>query len=143
MKINLFVLCKNSLFIRRIEEILYQEEIFLSDVCTNPDLALTKFLSCSPVPDIILLDANWVNNGHSGFGLLSIFLNNTSAKVIMVTTFFKDYILKNAKREGAHGYIIKHVGSVDELADNIKAVYTGINQFDRLENIIKNNFGFN
>jgi DNA-binding NarL/FixJ family response regulator len=96
----------------------------------SSNIALTKFLSCKPLPDIILIDANWRGNDLSGVELIHKFLSiEVPPKIIVVTNCYEETITSRFKEAGANGYFFRNTGNLNTIIDCIKKVHTGENNF--------------
>lgn len=125
MTIHVFALCKNDYFIRSIEFYLNRNNILLTGVSTRHDHALEDFGACTPVPDVVLLDAHWPLFQTGGATLIRQFLEHTNAKVILVTNYFEKTIYKNVQQYGAHGYFYRDAPGADTIIRCIQNVYLG------------------
>jgi two-component system nitrate/nitrite response regulator NarL len=79
------------------------------------------------LPDVILTDINMPKvNGLDA--LLRIRKRFPAVKIIVLSTYNEDHLIKRAKEYGANGYKLKNCGKA-ELADAIRSVYNGENCF--------------
>jgi RNA polymerase sigma factor (sigma-70 family) len=75
------------------------------------------------LPDLILLDINMPKmNGLETIKYIK--QSYPSMKIIMLSGYFDEAIIKEAKSKGANGYLLKS-SQKDELINTIKSVYTG------------------
>lgn len=74
-------------------------------------------------PDLILMDVRMpVLDGVEA--TRQIHTAYPDVKILMLTTFQEDFLVENALKNGASGYILKEV-QPEELVESIKAVYNG------------------
>jgi len=79
-------------------------------------------------PDIVFLDINLPN--QNGIEIAKILLRDfPSTKVILLTMYEDQSMLKEAKKVGVQGYILKN-STKKELLHGIKIIYEGKNHFD-------------
>lgn len=79
-------------------------------------------------PDVVFLDINLPN--ANGIDLAKIIVKDfLSTKVILLTMYEDQQMLKDAKKVGVHGYILKN-SSPNELLAGIRAVTAGQVYFD-------------
>jgi NarL family two-component system response regulator LiaR len=92
-------------------------------VCAVSD-SVTALAACQRhQPDIILMDVNMPTmDGITATRM--ILANYPQVKVIMLTSFVEDSMVKNALEAGAIGYLMKNV-SIDTLAEAIRTAHTG------------------
>ena len=77
------------------------------------------------LPDLILLDINMPKmNGLETIKYIK--QSYPSLKIVMLSGYFDDAIIKEAKSKGANGYLLKS-SQKDELIETIKAAYAGNN----------------
>ena len=129
--INLFAVCKNDRFLRVAARMLENKGINLVDTCTHPDQVINGLLMCRPVPDIILLDANWHTRSYCGDQLLEQLLkvSDPPPKIIMITNIYEETTIKKLKAMGASGYFYRSSGHPDKIFECIKSVHEGENYF--------------
>lgn len=87
-------------------------------------------------PDLILMDMNI--RGEISINISSQILKNYDAKIIMVTMYNQEKLLKEAQKAGVHGYLLKD-SSAAEILKCIKDVIKGETYFDH--KIIYNDIG--
>ena len=74
-------------------------------------------------PDIVLMDFNMPNfNGIEAMSWLR--QQGVSSRILMLTAYKDDALIKQALEKGAAGYLVKHASS-DELIEAIYAVHQG------------------
>lgn len=91
----------------------------------NGEEALDKILKLNP--DVCLLDIEMpLLNGLDTTE--EIKHQNSSCKVIILTTFARSGYFERAVKLGVNGYLLKD-GSTDDLADSIRSIMKGKNEF--------------
>lgn len=89
--------------------------------CANGKLAM-KWLEENPAPDIILTDVEMPD--MSGLELAESVAKDSSAKVVIMTTFAKPGYINRALKAGAWGFILKETDS-QYLVDSLLHVLNG------------------
>lgn len=118
-KINLYAVCENSIFITFLESKLNKNNIFVAGICSQPNHAIRLYQKCIPIPDIVLLDADWPNTDSKA--LLKQFLN-LDARVILVTDFSTPEILDDFSPLQPQGYFYQSSENYEEIIECIKLV---------------------
>lgn len=78
-------------------------------------------------PDVVLMDIQMENkNGIEAVKEIMAF--NSSAKILILTTFKDEEYIADALKSGAKGYILKQ--NVDSLIPSLEAVFAGNSVFD-------------
>lgn len=78
-------------------------------------------------PDVVLMDIQMENkNGIDAVKEIMAF--NSSAKILILTTFKDEEYIADALKSGAKGYILKQ--NVDSLIPSLEAVFAGNSVFD-------------
>ena len=78
-------------------------------------------------PDVVLMDIQMENkNGIDAVKEIMTF--NSSAKILILTTFKDEEYIADALKSGAKGYILKQ--NVDSLIPSLEAVFAGNSVFD-------------
>jgi len=120
--INIFVIWKSNHFISLAKEILKEQNINVSGICSNPDYAIEHFLKCKPKPDILLVDANWGDSAFSAENIMQSFLSIQPIKIIINNTFFEQHYINKFKPMGVKGFFYR-TQDMDEITTCIKHVY--------------------
>ena len=121
--INIFVVWKSTHFISAAENILKERHINVAGICTNMEDAIEHFSKCKPKPDILLLDANWGNSTIPAENILYKFLSIEPIKIIVTTTFFKQYYINKFKATEVKGFFYRN----QDLDDIINCIYNVYN----------------
>jgi DNA-binding NarL/FixJ family response regulator len=131
--IHLFAVCKNDFFIKALSVFWAPKEVVLVNTCKQPGHAVKEFSACSPIPDIILLDANWPNGNNVTRNLIHQFLDITISppKIILVTNFCEEKAIEELKPCGAHGYFYRASAHSDTIFQCIRTVYNGGKHFQQ------------
>lgn len=89
-------------------------------------------------PDVVLMDIQMENkNGIDAVKEIMAF--NSSAKILILTTFKDEEYIADALKSGAKGYIFKQ--NVDSLIPSLEAVFAGNSVFDSEITVKINNNG--
>lgn len=89
-------------------------------------------------PDVVLMDIQMENkNGIDAVKEIMAF--NSSAKILILTTFKDEDYIADALKSGAKGYILKQ--NVDSLIPSLEAVFAGNSVFDSEITVKINNNG--
>ena len=89
-------------------------------------------------PDVVLMDIQMENkNGIDAVKEIMAF--NSSAKILILTTFKDEEYIADALKSGAKGYILKQ--NVDSLIPSLEAVFAGNSVFDSEITVKINNNG--
>lgn len=89
-------------------------------------------------PDVVLMDIQMENkNGIDAVKEIMAF--NSSAKILILTTFKDEEYIADALQSGAKGYILKQ--NVDSLIPSLEAVFAGNSVFDSEITVKINNNG--
>lgn len=89
-------------------------------------------------PDVVLMDIQMENkNGIDAVKEIMTF--NSSAKILILTTFKDEEYIADALKSGAKGYILKQ--NVDSLIPSLEAVFAGNSVFDSEITVKINNNG--
>lgn len=89
-------------------------------------------------PDVVLMDIQMENkNGIDAVKEIMAF--NSSAKILILTTFKDEEYIADALKSGAKGYILKQ--NVDSLIPSLEAVFAGNSVFDSKITVKINNNG--
>lgn len=89
-------------------------------------------------PDVVLMDIQMENkNGIDAVKEIMTF--NSSAKILILTTFKDEDYIADALKSGAKGYILKQ--NVDSLIPSLEAVFAGNSVFDSEITVKINNNG--
>lgn len=89
-------------------------------------------------PDVVLMDIQMENkNGIEAVKEIMEF--NSSAKILILTTFKDEEYIADALKSGAKGYILKQ--NVDSLIPSLEAVFAGNSVFDSEITVKINNNG--
>ena len=112
----------HPLFIEGLSMMLRREPDFeLCGVANNGREVLEMLPTTKP--DLILLDINMPKmNGLETIKYIK--QSFPSVKIVMLSGYFDDAIIKEAKLKGANGYLLKS-SQQDELIQTIKMVYSG------------------
>src|SRR5437773_11904735 len=89
--INVLAVCKNSLFIKGIQDHLHMHHIEIVAICNNSAGGAEVYKKIQP--DIVLMDANWSGNFYtvSGSDLIQTLRNFDPAAKIIVSTNVKEF----------------------------------------------------
>ncbi len=102
-----------------------EDDLEIIGQAENGEEALDKILSLNP--DVCLLDIEMpLLNGLDVAE--EIKRQNSSCKLIILTTFARPGYFERAVKLGVHGYLLKD-GSSDDLADSIRSIMKGKNEF--------------
>lgn len=89
-------------------------------------------------PDVVLMDIQMENK--NGIDVVKeIMAFNSSAKILILTTFKDEEYIADALKSGAKGYILKQ--NVDSLIPSLEAVFAGNSVFDSEITVKINNNG--
>jgi DNA-binding NarL/FixJ family response regulator len=82
-------------------------------------------------PDVVLMDLKLTaGSGCEGLGLCAKVVDRfPESRILVLTTFADEWLVREAIREGAKGYVVKDV-DLTELLRAIRAVYRGEGAFD-------------
>jgi two-component system, NarL family, response regulator DevR len=82
-------------------------------------------------PDVVLMDLKLTTDGGcEGLGLCAKVAGRfPESRILVLTTFADEWLVREAIRQGAKGYIVKDV-DLTELIRAIRAVYRGESAFD-------------
>lgn len=121
-KIRIMLADDHPLFIEGLSMMLRREPDFeLCGVANNGREVLEMLPTTNP--DLILLDINMPKmNGLETIKYIK--QSFPSVKIVMLSGYFDDAIIKEAKLKGANGYLLKS-SQQDELIQTIKMVYSG------------------
>ena len=101
--------------------IAYQKDMQLVAMAATAKEAIEVFEQTQP--DVTLMDLRLPDT--SGIGALSaIRLNYPKARIIMLTTFERDFEIQRALLAGARGYLLKST-PLQELVDVIRKIHSG------------------
>lgn len=91
--------------------------------------AITMVAGASP--DVVLMDLKLTIDGVcDGLGLCAtVTARFPASRILVLTTFADEWLVREAIRQGAKGYVVKDV-DVTELIRAIRAVYRGESAFD-------------
>lgn len=127
---NIFIACKNDIFYKAIEPTLNENEIFVScffkmhpQTLKNNFLEAMKneFSTCTPKPDIVLMDANWNTYEVTGTDIFKTFATFENLKIIVSTTSLDERISTIFQNLGATAYMVKTFG-YEHILSTLKAV---------------------
>jgi len=121
-KIKILLADDHPLFIEGLSMMLSREENFeLCGIANNGREVLDVLPKI--LPDLILLDINMPKmNGLETIKYIK--QSYPSIKIVMLSGYFDDAIIKEAKEKGANGYLLKSCQR-DELVSTIKMIYSG------------------
>jgi DNA-binding NarL/FixJ family response regulator len=121
-KIRIMLADDHPLFIEGLTMMLRREPGFeLCGIANNGREVLEMLPSTKP--DLILLDINMPKmNGLETIKYIK--QSYPTVKIVMLSGYFDDAIIKEAKLKGANGYLLKS-SQQDELIQTIKMVYSG------------------
>lgn len=82
-------------------------------------------------PDVVLIDLKLTTDGGcEGLGLCAKIAGRfPESRILVLTTFADEWLVREAIRQGAKGYVVKDV-DLTELIRAIRAVYRGESAFD-------------
>ena len=122
VKIRIMLADDHPLFIEGLSMMLRREPDFeLCGIANNGREVLEMLPTTNP--DLILLDINMPKmNGLETIKYIK--QSYPSVKIVMLSGYFDDAIIKEAKLKGANGYLLKS-SQQDELIQTIKMVYSG------------------
>jgi DNA-binding NarL/FixJ family response regulator len=82
-------------------------------------------------PDVVLMDLKLsTDGGTEGLGLCAkLTARFPESRILVLTTFADEWLVREAIRQGAKGYVVKDV-DLTELTRAIRAVYRGESAFD-------------
>jgi DNA-binding NarL/FixJ family response regulator len=121
-KIRIMLADDHPLFIEGLSMMLRREPDFELCGIANNGREVLEMLPTTK-PDLILLDINMPKmNGLETIKYIRQSYPNV--KVVMLSGYFDDAIIKEAKLKGANGYLLKS-SQRDELIHTIKMVYSG------------------
>jgi two-component system response regulator DevR len=82
-------------------------------------------------PDVVLIDLKLtVDGGCEGLGLCGKVAGRfPESRILVLTTFADEWLIREAIRQGAKGYVVKDV-DLSELIQAIRAIYKGESAFD-------------
>jgi DNA-binding NarL/FixJ family response regulator len=82
-------------------------------------------------PDVVLMDLKLTSEGGcEGLGLCAKVADRfPESRILVLTTFADEWLVREAIRQGAKGYVVKDV-DLTELIRAIRAVYRGESAFD-------------
>lgn len=104
---KIFWLTKNDFFPRRLYPFLKEQEIILTDICTDPSRAILCYLQSDA--DVIVMDFSWYSNVVSGVALIKDFLSlSDNIKIIVSTSYYQSEVENRYKSLGAVGYFHKN-----------------------------------
>ena len=121
-KIRIMLADDHPLFIEGLSMMLRREPDFELCGLANNGREVLEMLPTTH-PDLILLDINMPKmNGLETIKYIKQSYPNV--KIVMLSGYFDDAIIKEAKAKGANGYLLKS-SQKDELIQTIKMVYSG------------------
>jgi len=122
IKIKILLADDHPLFIEGLAMMLRREPSFeICGIANNGREVLEMLPQTNP--DLILLDINMPKmNGLETIKYIK--QSYPAVKVVMLSGYFDDAIIKEAKIKGANGYLLKS-SQKDELIHTIKMVYSG------------------
>ena len=121
-KIRIMLADDHPLFIEGLSMMLRREPEFELCGIANNGREVLEMLPTTK-PDLILLDINMPKmNGLETIKYIR--QSYPSIKIVMLSGYFDDAIIKEAKLKGANGYLLKS-SQRDELIHTIKMVYSG------------------
>ena len=144
-KIALIIADDHILFIDGLKMLLKDEPDFNIVDTANNGKELLDLLQKTKT-DIVLMDINMPKmNGLEALKFIK--KNKSSAKVIFLSTYNEEHLIKKAKFLGANGFLVKN-STKEELLQCIKSVYNNqscfpyrfikeINEFDDEDNFLK------
>ncbi len=129
-RIRLIIIDDHSIVRHGLRSILELEQ-GLEVVGEASDATSALAMLSSVQPDIVLLDLSLGGRGTTeGLEICrSITLQYPQMAVIILTTFLEEYLVMQAIRNGARGYVLKDVDAVD-LVKIVRAVYRGESALD-------------
>jgi DNA-binding NarL/FixJ family response regulator len=121
-KIRIMLADDHPLFIEGLSMMLRREPDFELCGIANNGREVLEMLPTTK-PDLILLDINMPKmNGLETIKYIK--QSYPTVKIVMLSGYFDDAIIKEAKAKGANGYLLKS-SQKDELIQTIKMVYSG------------------
>ncbi len=121
-KIRIMLADDHPLFIEGLTMMLGREPSFELCGVANNGREVLEMLPTT-LPDMILLDINMPKmNGLETIKYIK--QSYPSVKIVMLSGYFDDAIIKEAKAKGANGYLLKS-SNKEELIQTIKMVYSG------------------
>jgi DNA-binding NarL/FixJ family response regulator len=121
-KIRIMLADDHPLFIEGLSMMLRREPDFELCGIANNGREVLEMLPTNN-PDLILLDINMPKmNGLETIKYIK--QSYPAVKIVMLSGYFDDAIIKEAKLKGANGYLLKS-SQKDELIQTIKMVYSG------------------
>jgi len=140
-KIKVFLVDDDKVMRTLFKSIIHRtKDLELLDEAFNGIMALEKFKTLKPSPDVILMDINMP--GIDGIETTRLILEyNGDAKIIMLTALSETRIIRKAFMAGAKGYMLKG-GSITSVTEGIRKAYRGGLPIDtRISNIIQKKEG--
>jgi len=82
-------------------------------------------------PDVLILDVRFCGENRTDSGFIAceqVLDNYPSAKIVILSQFDSDYVIKKSYQLGAYAFICKN-DNMDEFVDGIKSAYEGERYF--------------
>jgi DNA-binding NarL/FixJ family response regulator len=125
-KIELFLICKRTVYFRAVESLLLENGITIKASYEDPELALQALPGYIKRTPLIVLDANWRNQLTSeGILIKRLRAIVPAVKIILVTTFYENRLSQQLEAMGADGYIHRNVNNFNLILNCIKNVRDG------------------